>query len=239
MDTVIKRADERTTIRMEWLTSRHSFPFAGNFDLHRGGHGVLLVNNDDIMAPGGSFDRHQHKDMEIITWVMSGEVVHEDSTGNTLRIPARSAQRMTAGSGISHAERSLSREGEDIRVVQMWAAPDTNGLEPSYEQADFSRELASGELFVVASGLPKHVGSPGIGLANKYAALYAARLPEGRSITVPSAPFVHVYLAEGTATLGDEVLAAGDSARITSGGGQALTATSESEILIWEMYAHF
>ncbi|MCW4354154.1 pirin family protein [Hoyosella sp. YIM 151337] len=240
MEVTIQRADERTTVNLGWLVSKHSFPFAGNFDLHRNGHGVLLVNNDDVMSPGESFDMHQHKDMEIITWVMSGEVVHEDSAGNTIRIPAGSAQRMTAGTGIRHAERSLARDGDDVHVIQMWVAPDTNGLPPSYSQADFTEKIRSGELFVVASGLHKHRNDPGIGISNKYAALYAARIAAGASITVPRGKFVHVFVAAGAATLaGTGELRQGDSVRITAGGGQTLTASEESEILIWEMYAHF
>ncbi|AEF41490.1 pirin family protein [Hoyosella subflava] len=240
MDVQIKRADERTTLNLGWLVSKHTFPFAGNFDLHRNGHGVLLVNNEDVMSPGESFDMHQHKDMEIVTWVMSGEVVHEDSTGNTIRIPAGSAQRMTAGTGIRHAERSVARNGEKVHVVQMWAAPDTNGLTPHYDQADFTAQINSGELFIVASGLAKHADEPGIGISNKYAALYAARIPAGQSVTTPTGPFVHVFVAEGEVHMdsaGD--LSHGDSARITNGGGQTLTAREDSEILIWEMHAHF
>lgn len=240
MEVTVKRATDRTTINEGWLVSKHSFPFAGNFDLHRGGHGVLLVNNEDVMSPGESFDMHQHKDMEIVTWVMSGEVVHEDSTGNTIRIPAGSAQRMTAGTGIRHAERSRSRDGEDVHVIQMWAAPDTNGLPPSYNQADFTDKINSGELFVVASGLQKHADDPGIGINNKYAALYAARPRRGSSITVPKGAFVHVFVAAGALTMdGVGDIGHGDSVRITDGGGQILTASEDSEILIWEMYAHF
>ncbi|GGC52813.1 pirin family protein [Hoyosella rhizosphaerae] len=239
MEVHIKRAGERTSVNLGWLVSNHSFPFAGNFDLHRGGHGVLLVNNEDIMSAGGSFDMHYHQDMEIITWVMSGEVVHEDSTGNTLTIPAGSAQRMTAGTGIRHAERSLSRDKGPIHVVQMWAAPDTNGLQPSYNQADFTDKIKSGELFVVASGLAKHESDRGIGINNKYAALYAARPKAGSSITVPTGKFIHIFIASGEVEMDGETLHHGDSVRVASGGGQTLTMIEESEILIWEMYAHF
>lgn len=234
--------NERHHWRNEWLDSRQSFPVTGNFDLQANAHGLLMVHNDDIVFAGEGFDAHQHRDTEIVTWVLEGTLLHRDSAGNSGVIHPGLVQRMSAGSGISHSETNGAPRSQrtPLRVVQMWIPPDRDGVAPSYREADFSTELERGELTVVASGIAKHRDSGAVGLGNRYAALHVARLRPGMSVSIPDAPFGHVYLARGSVTFeGHGRLDEGDAVRLTSSGGQTVTALSDAEILVWEMHAEF
>ncbi|MFC9897295.1 pirin family protein [Nocardia sp. NPDC127579] len=235
-------AADRVRWRNEWLDSRQSFPFTGNFDLAANAHGLLMVHNDDTVDPGAGFDTHQHRDTEIITWVLEGTVVHQDSAGHSGIIGPGLAQRMSAGTGILHSERNGAgyRETRPLRVVQMWVPPDESGRPPSYQEMDVAAELGGNTLVTVASGMRRHRDTTAITLGNRYAALHVARLDPGHSIHLPSAPFNHLFLARGTVTfesLGP--LATGDTVRSTTVGGHRITATEPAEILIWEMHASF
>ncbi|AZG45070.1 Putative quercetin 2,3-dioxygenase [Gordonia insulae] len=132
----IIRAAERDHWRNEWLDSRQSFPATGNFDLAANAHGVLMVHNDDRVQAGEGLDTHQHRDAEILTWVVDGTLRHRDSHGNTGTLAPGMVQRMTAGRGIRHAEGNASSRDEDqpLRVIQMWVAPEFSGLEPGYAE---------------------------------------------------------------------------------------------------------
>ncbi len=147
---VVQRADERAHLNYGWLTARHSFPFAGNFDHAAYAHGLLLVNNDDIIEADYGFDTHQHRDTEIVTWVLSGSLVHQDSAGHSGVIHRGLAQRMSAGTGILHSERNDrfradgSRVTEPVHLVQMWIPPDESGVTPSYQELDINSELDGG-----------------------------------------------------------------------------------------------
>lgn len=223
----------------EWLDSKQSFPATGNYDLAANAHGLLMVHNEDTVFPGEGFDSHQHQNMEILTWVLEGTLEHTDSQGNTGQIRPGLIQRMSAGTGIRHTERNASSltSREKLRVVQMWIPPDTDGTSPSYEELDVQDRLSSGELVVVASGMP---GKSGVRIGNRYAALHVARLAPGQSIVVPDAPFGHVFMADGSADFEDVGnLAQGDAVRLTATGGHRVTASSVSEVLIWEMHAEF
>ncbi|CCQ14033.1 putative pirin-like protein [Rhodococcus sp. AW25M09] len=223
----------------EWLDSKQSFPATGNYDLAANAHGLLMVHNEDTVFPGEGFDSHQHQNMEILTWVLEGTLEHADSEGNTGSIRPGLIQRMSAGTGIRHTERNASslRSREKLRVVQMWIPPDTDGTVPSYEELDVRDQLASGELVCVASGI---AGRSGVRIGNHFAALHVARLAPGQSIVVPHAPFGHVFVADGSAVFEDVGdLARGDAVRLTATGGHRVTASTASEILIWEMHAGF
>ncbi|MFD1814493.1 pirin family protein [Rhodococcus gannanensis] len=242
--TVVQRSGERAHQRYGWLDSHQSFPFAGNFDLAANAHGLLQVNNEDVVDIGEGFDMHQHRDAEIVTWVLSGTLVHQDSEGNSGVVYPGLAQRMSAGRGILHAERNDrrlpdgTRRSEPVHVVQMWIPPDEAGIEPSYQELPIDDELDAGRLVVVASGLPRHRGDAAIGLRNRYAGLHAARLQPGRSVTVPDAPYGHLFVARGTVDVeGVGPLDHGDSLRLTRTGGQRVTAVTAAEVLIWEMHA--
>ena len=134
----VRRAAERFTTTTGWLDSQHSFSFGRHYDPSNTGHGLLLVNNDDVVLAGTGFDTHPHQDMEIVTWVMRGSLVHQDSTGHAGVIYPGLAQRMSAGTGILHSEKNDSwrldparaEHDEPVHFVQMWVVPDEAGATP-------------------------------------------------------------------------------------------------------------
>jgi len=240
----VRRANDRMRSSFGWLDSQHSFSFGNHHDPANTHHGLLLVNNDDIVDPGTGFDTHPHRDMEIVTWVLQGSLLHQDSTGHSGIIYPGLAQRMSAGRGILHSEKNDSwrLEGDahtdPVHFVQMWVVPDEGGISPGYEQLEIDADLMSGRLVPVASGMDRHDGASAIRIQNKYAALHAARLEPGQSVELPEAPFLHLFVARGSVTLeGAGPLAAGDAARFTATGGQRVRATEPAEILVWEMHA--
>src|SRR3954453_2012340 len=177
----VRRADERFTPRISWLDSKHSFSFGSHYDHDNQHHGLLLVNNDDVVDPGTGFETHPHQDMEIVTWVLQGSLVHQDSTGHNGVIYPGLAQRMSAGRGILHSEKNDSwRLGgtthrDPVHFVQMWVVPDESGITPGYEQLEIDDELLKGGLVPVAWGMDKHDGAAAIRIKNRYAALYGPR----------------------------------------------------------------
>jgi quercetin 2,3-dioxygenase len=240
----VRRAADRYKSQFGWLDSKHSFSFGHHFSKTNTHHGLLLVNNDDIVDPGTGFDTHPHQDMEIVTWVLEGSLVHQDSTGHNGVIYPGLAQRMSAGRGILHSEKNDSWKlagdvhKDPVHFVQMWVVPDENNITPGYEQLEIDHELLSGGLVPVASGMDKHDGAAAIRIKNKYAALYAARLQPGQSVELPEAPFLHLFVPRGSVTLeGAGALGTGDAVRFTATGGQKVTATEPAEILVWEMHA--
>ena len=240
----VRRAADRYPTRVDWLDSRHSFSFGPHFDPANTHHGLLLVNNDDVVDAGTGFDTHPHRDMEIVTWVMEGSLVHQDSTGHNGVIYPGLAQRMSAGRGIMHSERNDSwrLQGEvhrnPVHFVQMWVVPDESGATPGYEQLEVADERLAGGLVPVASGMAQHVDDTAIRIGNKHAALLAARLRPGQSVELPDAPFLHLFVPRGSVTLeGAGPLGTGDAVRLTATGGQRVRATEPAEILVWEMHA--
>src|SRR6188472_1086525 len=141
----VRRATTRDVTKIDWLDSKHSFSFGQHYDPANTHHGLLLVNNDDVVAPDTGFDTHPHRDMEIVTWVLEGSLVHQDSEGNNGIIYPGLAQRMSAGTGILHSEKndawrldpSAARD-EPVRFIQMWVLPDEVGIRPGYEQLEIS-----------------------------------------------------------------------------------------------------
>jgi redox-sensitive bicupin YhaK (pirin superfamily) len=229
----IRRAADRFTTRLAWLDSRHSFSFGSHYEATNTHHGLLLVNNDDRVHAGTGFETHPHRDMEIVTWVLSGSLVHQDSTGNAGIVYPGLAQRMSAGTGILHSEKA---DREPVHFVQMWVLPDEAGIEPGYEQLEVEDELLRGGLVPVASGRPGHEAA--IRIRNSSAALHAARLPAAGTVALPEAAYVHLYVASGEVTLeGAGALTTGDAARLTDAGAARVTASGPAEILVWEMHA--
>ncbi|MFW0784528.1 pirin family protein [Gordonia sp. CPCC 206044] len=236
------RGEDRDHWSNEWLSSRQSFPATGNFDLVANAHGVLLVHNDDIVEAGEGLDTHQHRDAEIVTWVLDGVLRHRDSAGNGGTLVPGVVQRMTAGRGIRHAEGNATGrlDGRPLRVVQMWVAPEHAGLEPGYAEHDFADDLAEGRLVVVASGMPEHAHTPAVSIANRHAALHVAVLTDGQTATLPAAPFGHLYVARGRVdAVGIGRLDEGDAVRTTDAGALDVTAVGGAEILYWEMHTSF
>lgn len=234
----LRRADDRFHTRLSWLDSRHSFSFGGHYDPSEIGHGLLIVSNDDRVAAGGGFPTHPHRDMEIVTWVLDGELEHRDSEGHEGVLYPGLAQRMSAGSGILHSEMNHSATA-DVHFVQMWVPPHEAGIQPGYEQLDLNAELDRGGLVPVASGRGH---DSAITIHQDHAAMWVARLEPGRAVELPAAPFTHLFVARGAVTLADvdgapaEALAleAGDAARLRDAGAPTVTATEPSEVIVWE-----
>jgi len=228
----IRRKQDRFQTDAGWLESRHSFSFGHHYDPKNTHHGLLLVHNDDLVMPNTGFRTHPHKDMEIVTWVLHGELEHKDSEGNHGIIYPGLAQRMSAGTGIWHSE--MNPHGDKpVHFIQMWVPPDTERITPGYEQLDINGSLNKGGLVPIASGRGHEAA---ISIRQKGAVLWGGRLGSGETVTVPDAPYVHVFVAKGSARLEDAgVLNAGDEARLTGSGSRSLTAESNgAEILIWE-----
>lgn len=241
----VRRAHERFHTRISWLDSHHSFSFGHHWDPANTHHGLLLVNNDDSVMPGTGFETHPHRDMEIVTWVLQGSLVHQDSEGNSGVIYPGLAQRMSAGTGIRHSEKNDSwrlhggpRHDERVHFVQMWVPPDERGVDPGYEQLEIDDVLLRGGLVPVASGMKKHDGASAIRIRNRHAALHVARMNPGDSVTLPDAPYTHVFVARGVVDLeAAGRLGDGDALRLTGTGGHRATAVGPAEILVWEMHA--
>jgi quercetin 2,3-dioxygenase len=233
----VRRADERFTTTTDWLTSRHSFSFGPHYDPANVGHAVLVAHNDDVVAAGAGYDPHPHRDLEIVTWVLEGSLVHQDTHGHAGVVTPGVVQRLTAGSGVRHSERNDAPGARlPTRFVQMWLLPDEPGLPPSYDLGDTG--AAGSGLVPLASGIagldaPVRIHTTG-------AALHVARLEGGASVLLPDAPHLHVFVARGTVHLEDAgSLAEGDAARFTGDGARRLgsPAAGPAEVLVWELPA--
>jgi quercetin 2,3-dioxygenase len=239
----VRRSAQRFRTEAGWLDSRHSFSFGHHYDPANTHFGLLMVSNDDEVIAGAGFDTHPHRDMEIVTWVLHGSLVHQDSAGHSGVIYPGLAQRMSAGSGVMHSEKNDSwrltgepSHDEPVRFVQMWVVPDQADITPGYEQLEIADELAGGELITVASGMPEHRDAAAIRINQRDAALHAARLGAGGSIALPDAPYAHLYVAAGAVALeGAGRMEVGDAARITAAEGQRVTAVEPAEVLVWQM----
>lgn len=230
----IRYREGRFNTSTGWLESHHSFSFGGHFDPRNTHHGLLLVSNDDVIAPNTGFMTHPHQDMEIVTWVLDGELEHKDSEGHKGVITPGLAQRMSAGHGIWHSEINPSKT-TPVRLVQMWVAPDEDGLAPGYEQLDVTKDLKSGNLIPIASGR----GHAAIKIRQKDAALWGGRLPAGKAVNIPDAPYVHLFVAKGEVELeGAGTLREGDAARLAGAGARRVTAGAKgAEVLAWESHS--
>jgi quercetin 2,3-dioxygenase len=241
----VRRAGDRFATNTGWLDSKHSFSFGQHYDPANTHHGLLLAHNEDVVEPGTGFDTHPHRDVEIVTWVLRGSLVHQDSEGHSGVIYPGAPQLMSAGTGIRHSERNdpwPPGDGgpptEPVRFVQMWVLPDERDIPPEYQQRDVSDALRTGELVPVASGMAAHRQDVPIRIHNHSAALHAARLAAGHTVSLPEAPFLHLFVPTGRVVLeGVGELSAGDAARLTATGGQRVTAGIPAEILLWEMHA--
>ncbi|MFF0392263.1 pirin family protein [Kitasatospora sp. NPDC004615] len=242
----LRRADQRFHTRAGWLDSKHSFSFSRHWDPANTHFGLLLVSNDDIVAPGTGFETHPHRDMEIITWVLDGGLVHQDSEGHNGVIYPGLAQRMSAGTGILHSEKNDSwtitgepQHQDPVRFIQMWTIPDAAGIDPGYEQLDINDQIVQGGWTTLASGMSKHSNQRAIGIRQKHAALHVARIRPNETLELATAPFVHLYVARGEAAVeGAGLLHEGDALRITGAEGQRVTAGPDgAELLQWEMNA--
>ncbi|GGC62748.1 hypothetical protein GCM10011410_13960 [Hoyosella rhizosphaerae] len=231
-----------------WLDSWHSFSFGPHYDPTNTHHGALLVNNEERITPLAGYDSHPHQHSEILTWVLEGTLVHQDSNGNNGVVYPGRVQRLSAGSGVLHSERNdpWPSDGEapeqPVRLIQMTVTPDETGTAPDYAHADVDDQLDAGGWVALASGQPKHVDDAGVRIRNTGATLFAARLTANTGSTsaqllCPEGPFVHLQVVRGSVDMEDVgALSVGDTVRLTNTGGHAITATSDAEVLVWEMH---
>ncbi|KXO96632.1 quercetin 2,3-dioxygenase [Tsukamurella tyrosinosolvens] len=238
MDRLVRSSD-RAASTMPGVRSRHCFSFGDHYDPDNTHHGVLLACNAEQVAAGTGFDTHPHRAVEIVTWVLSGSLVHQDSEGHAGLVHPGLAQRMSAGTGVLHSERNDRPDpaGADVRFVQMWVLPDEPGGAPSYEQHEVDADLTAGGLVPVASGDPAQDAAIRIG--SRGATLFAARLAPGDAVDLPDAPFGHLYLADGAvlaeSSTGPVDLADGDSLRTVGDGRRVTAGPAGAEFLFWRM----
>jgi hypothetical protein len=228
----IRKAEERGRTRISWLDGRHSFSFNRYHDPKWMGFRSLRVINDDLIAGGGKFGTHPHEDMEIITWVLEGKLVHEDSTGGRGEILPGDLQKMSAGAGIFHSEANGSAT-DPLRLLQIWIEPAQKGLKPYYEQTHFPLEERLNTLRLVASGS----GRGGAIAVHQDADLYIGTLDSGVEVKHVFAPGRHgwVQIACGAATLNGIELKEGDGAAISGEASLTLKAAAPAEVLLFDL----
>ncbi len=228
----IRKSSERGYAERDWLKSWHSFSFADYYDPQHMNFGPLRVINEDIIAPNGGFPTHPHRDMEIITYLLEGELEHKDSMGNGSVIHPGEVQRMSAGTGVMHSEFNPSDEAP-CHLLQIWIVPDRSGHEPGYEQKAFSPESKRGKLRLVASG----DGRDGSVRIHQDADLHAALLNGDEAIDLHLSPgrMGWVQVARGSVSLNGEVLQQGDAAALEGGRHIRLDNGSDAEILLFDM----
>jgi len=228
----IRRAEERGHTRISWLDSRHTFAFGSYVDPAHLGFRSLRVINEDRVAPGQGFATHGHRDMEIVTLVLSGVLAHRDSLGTGSEIRPGEVQRMSAGTGITHSEFNASGR-EPVHFLQIWILPEREGLAPSYEQRAFPESERRGKLRLVAS----RDGRDGSVRVNQDASILATSLSAGEKLTHALAPGRHawVQLARGSVLLNGEALAAGDGASLSETPQLELRAHEASELLVFDL----
>ena len=228
----LRRSDERGLADHGWLKSRHSFSFAGYHDARHMGWGNLRVINEDRIAPGTGFGTHGHRDMEIISYVLSGSLAHKDTLGNVKAIPPGDVQRMSAGTGVQHSEFNHAPD-DTTHFLQIWIEPDAVGVEPGYEQKTFAEAEKRGRLRLVAS----KEGTDGSVPMHADAALYAGLFDAGESAELALDPMrkAYVHLVRGRLTVNGQVLQAGDALRVHGESRLTLTDGTDAEVLVFDL----
>ena len=230
--TEIRRSKERGYADHGWLKSYHTFSFADYFDPQHVEFGALRVINEDRVAAGAGFGTHGHRDMEIISYVLEGELAHKDSMGTGSVIRPGDVQGMSAGHGVHHSEFNNSKT-EPVHFLQIWIQPERTGLEPSYEEKHFSRAEKRGRLRLIAS--PD--GADGSVTIHQDARLYAGLFDgvERFTLNVAENRRIYVHVARGTITANGEVLATGDALKLTDTAQLDLSDGAAAEVLVFDL----
>ena len=214
----LQRSDERFLTETDDVTTRHSFSYGAHYDPDNIAFGPLIAINEESVRPGAGYDAHHHADVEIVSWVLEGALAHEDTTGHRGVIEPGTAQRLSAGTGVQHAERNASRTAP-LRFVQMMLASEHLD-EPQYASVDVAP--APG---VLTATVPVHAP----------AEMFVLHLDAGQSVTVPAAPRSLVHVTHGTVDVAGERLAAGDQARTSDGAAYDLSASGPADALVWQL----
>jgi len=228
----IRRSQARGHADHGWLKSQHSFSFAGYFDPARMGWGNLRVINEDRIAPGTGFGTHGHRDMEIISYVLQGNLAHKDSLGNVKGIPPGDVQRMSAGSGVTHSEFNHAPD-QVTHFLQIWIEPNVTGIEPGYEQMRFADEHKRGRLRLVAS----HGGIDGSVHINADASMYAGLFDGDESAVQALNPArkAYVHLVRGALEVNGQRLQTGDAALLAGESHIDLARGEGAEVLVFDL----
>ncbi len=228
----VRKSAQRGTTKIDWLDSRHSFSFGDYYDPQHMGFGPLRVINEDFVQPGEGFGMHPHRDMEIITYIVSGALEHRDSLGTGSVIRPGDVQRMTAGTGIRHSEFNPSAT-ESVHLLQIWILPEQKNLTPSYEQRAFSDEERRGQLRLIAA----RDGRNGAVTIHQDADVYASLLDSGQTVThdLADGRTAWLQLIKGEITLNGAKLTPGDGAAITDERSLKIAATEPSELLLFDL----
>jgi quercetin 2,3-dioxygenase len=226
----VRQAAQRGRTRLDWLDSWHTFSFGDYYDPEYMGFGPLRVINDDVVDAGRGFGTHPHRDMEILTWVLDGELQHRDSLGTGSVIRPGEVQIMSAGTGIQHSEFNPSPV-EPVRLLQIWILPERRGLPPRYDQQVVP--LEDGVLRQIAA----HEPEPGAVPLFQDASVYAARLGTGQRVehTLRPGRTAWVQVARGSVRLDDTPLGEGDGAAVTGQERFAITADGDAEVLVFDL----
>ena len=231
MNMKIRRANDRGHADHGWLNTRFTFSFADYYDPAHIGFRSLRVINDDTVAPGGGFGTHPHRDMEIITYILSGELEHKDSMGNGRVIRTGEVQYMAAGTGIQHSEFNPSAK-TPVHLLQIWILPDHKNAKPRYEEKSLAK-AKTGVLHLVTS----KTGRENSIAINQDAELSLAKLESGETVThtLAAGRNAWVHVAEGEVELNGRKLNAGDAAAVSEAGQLKLTATAKSQVLLFDL----
>ncbi|MEI6561459.1 MAG: pirin family protein [Verrucomicrobiota bacterium] len=228
---IIRKAKERGHATHGWLDTYHTFSFADYYDPRWMGFRSLRVINDDLVMPGMGFGTHPHRDMEIVTYILSGSLEHKDSMGNGRIIRTGEVQYMSAGTGVQHSEFNPSKD-EAVHLLQIWIEPDTRGLAPRYAEKSLANR-ATGAFHLVTS----KTGREGSLAIHQDADLWLAKLGAGEHVTHSLAPGRHawIHLAEGEVTLNGQILHDGDAAALSEKSSLEFVASKPSQVLLFDL----
>jgi quercetin 2,3-dioxygenase len=228
----IRKAKDRGHFDFGWLDTYHTFAFGDYYDPEFLGFRSLRVINEDRVAPHTGFPTHGHRDMEIITYVLSGALEHRDSMGNGSVIRPGEVQRMTAGSGVTHSEANSS-ETDAVHLLQIWILPSARNLQPGYEQKTFSEEDKRGRLRLVAS----NDGRDGSVTVNQDAAIYATVLEPGNEVShqLGATRNAWIQVARGAVSVNGMDLHQGDGAAVSAESAITIAARAPSEVLLFDL----
>ncbi|MDP3135361.1 MAG: pirin family protein [Burkholderiaceae bacterium] len=228
----LRKSQDRGYADHGWLKSYHSFSFAGYHDPRFMGFGNLRVINEDRVAPGMGFGRHGHRDMEIVSYVLSGELAHQDTLGNVKGIPPGDVQRMSAGTGVQHSEFNHAKD-QTTHFLQIWIQPNAIGIAPGYEQKSFDAQDKRGALRLIAS--PD--GAQGSVLLHADASIRAGLFDgaEAATLAINPARKHYVHLVSGELQVNGTPLSAGDAAMITDESTLTLAHGRDAEVLVFDL----
>lgn len=230
----IRKSQERGYADHGWLKSFHSFSFANYHDSKFMGWGNLRVINDDRIEPGTGFEEHSHRDMEIISYVLSGELAHKDSMGNVKTIPSGDIQRMSAGTGVTHSEFNYAKD-QTTHFLQIWIAPKYSGVRPGYDQKSILAKDKDGKLCLLAS----IDGTKSAITINADAKIYAGTFDEDQSASLQIDPNrkAYVHVVKGKVEVNSQQLFNGDAAMIANESRIEISKAEQAEVLVFDLHA--